>query len=117
MKKFFLLASVAVCFAACSSENEELENNAASEITRSTCYDFTTSSFVPCSTRGTDCVYYQKAMTTNPEYKTHPDHYHCRTTWCQYYNDFFFNVDEAWDHCNNTSSTTPGNHGGTGVYE
>lgn len=124
MKKFFLLASVALCFAACSDKTEELENNAVSEITRSTCYDFTTHSWKPCSTRGEKCLFYQEGLT-NPALHSTPDHYHCTTYWggtkenpevtCEYFYNYFLDIVEAWNHC--AKEAPAGVHGGSSYYE
>ena len=116
MKKFFLLASVAVCFAACSSENEVIEEPVVSEITRSTCWDGS-GNYVPCSKRGAECKFYQEG-------RTELDHYHCTTYWggtkenpqvtCPMFYDYFLDIVDAWNHC---LQDTPGCHGGASYYE
>lgn len=94
MKKIFLLASVALCFAACNNEAEEIENNNA-EITRSHVIGGVCDHFPGCQ--------------FELEGRTELDHFHCLAPSCSG-NSYFMTGAEAWAHCQ-------ANHGGAFVYE
>lgn len=77
MKKFLFLASVAVLFAACSSETEEIEMS--SSVTRYYANTDCTVKHPGCPLNGTEhmhCKYCEFTTTTQSEASWHAEHVH-----------------------------------------
>lgn len=106
MKKIFFLACAAVLFAACSSETTEdvMFNSkvvSATVDTRSTA--------AGCDKRGTACEF-----LGSPEFRAgQTEHFHCVDPQCEYYNGYFANERDAYNHC----KSNQGHHGGKGSFE